>query len=281
MKRLLLVLTVSLAPPLLQPATLVGADEPREYLVGPNDVLAISVFNQPQLTGKYVVEADGALTFPLVGRLPAGGLTLRGVADQLRDRLARGYLNDPQVSVSVDQYRSQQVFVMGEVRLPGGVPLTGPITLMEALARAGSTTDRAGPEALVVRSKTGAGLPDAASVVQAQQSPDAEILRVDLQNLQKGVFAQNVALWPGDTVVVPRAEPVFVSGQVRTAGEYVLRRPMTVRQMLALAGGVTERGSTRRIQILRQVDGVETTVSAHLEDPVRPGDTIVVRERLF
>ena len=86
---------------------------------------------------------------------------------------------------------------------------------------------------------------------------------------------------PGDTIFVPRAESVFVSGLVRTAGEYVIRKGMTVRQVLALAGGVTERGSTRRIQIIRQVDGVETTVGANLQDAVRAGDTIVVRERFF
>ena len=107
------------------------------------------------------------------------------------------------------------------------------------------------------------------------------MIRVNLQNLQAGTLSQNVTLRSGDTIFVPRAESVFVSGQVRTAGEYVIRKGMTVRQVLALAGGVTERGSTRRIQIIRQVNGVETTVGANLQDAVRPGDTIVVRERFF
>jgi polysaccharide export outer membrane protein len=170
---------------------------------------------------------------------------------------------------------------MGEVRQPRSRPLTGPITLIEALARAGSTTERAGPEALIVRSALGGGPADAAVAMQPQHAPGADVTRVNLQTLQSGALAQNVALWPGDTVVVPRAEPVIVSGSVRTAGEYLLRRPMTVRQVLALAGGVTERGSTKRIQILRQVSGADTVIDAHLDDPVRPGDTIVVRERLF
>ena len=170
---------------------------------------------------------------------------------------------------------------MGEVRQPGGVQLTGPMTLLEALARAGSPTERAGMEALIVRSPDGLGMPDAAALERARQSQSPETVRVNLQSLQNGELGENVALWPGDTVFVPRAEPVVVTGQVRSAGEYVLRRPMTVRQVLALAGGVTERGSMRRIQILRQVDGVETTIEASLKDSVRPGDTIVVRERLF
>jgi polysaccharide export outer membrane protein len=256
------------------------AAQPRPYVVGPNDVLAVTVFNQPQLTGKYVVEADGMFTFPLLGRVNVGGLTLRAVEDQLRERLAKGYLRDPQVAVAVEKYRSQHVYVMGEVREPGAIELSGPITLIEALARAASTTDRAGNVALVVRSSNGA-VPDAAAIEKASGLTDAAVVRVDLQGLQSGTLSQNVALWPGDTVFVPRAEPVVVSGHVRTPGEYFLRRAMTVRQMIALAGGVTERGSTRRIQILRQVDGVETTISADLKDQVQPGDTIVVRERLF
>ena len=261
-----------------------AADEPRMYVVGPNDVLAVTVYNQPQLTGKYVVEGDGMFTFPLLGRIRAGGSTLRELEDQLRERLGRGYLKDPQVTVGVDQYRSQQVFVMGEVRQPGGFQLTGPITLIEALARAGSITDRAGLEAMIVRSADGAMVTAAAMIERtkgAAASPGAEVIRVNLQKLQTGALTENIALWPGDTVFVPRAEPVVVTGNVRSAGEYILRRPMTVRQVIALAGGVTDRGSTRRIQILRQVDGVETTIGASMSDSVRPGDTIVVRERLF
>jgi polysaccharide export outer membrane protein len=256
------------------------AAQPRPYVVGPNDVLAVTVFNQPQLTGKYVVEADGMFTFPLLGRVSVGGLTLRAVEDHLRERLAKGYLKDPQVSVVIEKYRSQHVYVMGEVRQPGAFELSGPITLVEALARAASTTDRAGNEALIVRSSNGA-VPDAATVESASGSTDAPVIRVNLQSLQTGTLSQNVALWPGDTVFVPRAEPVVVSGHVKTPGEYFLRRSMTVRQVIALAGGVTERGSTRRIQILRLQDGVEKTISADLKDQVQPGDTIVVRERLF
>jgi polysaccharide export outer membrane protein len=74
---------------------------------------------------------------------------------------------------------------------------------------------------------------------------------------------------------------VFVAGQVRSPGEYVIRKDMTVRQVLTVAGGVTDRGSTRRIQIVRQVNGVETKIAANLEDIVQPGDNIVVRDRLF
>lgn len=274
---ILLFLTAVQAAPLPP----VAADDPRLYIVGPNDVLTIGVYNQPQLSGKYEVEADGTFTFPLIGRVTVGGLSLRAIESEVRGRLARGYLKDPQVSVAIDQYRSQQIFVMGEVQRPGGLQFTGAMTLIEALARAGSTSDRAGLEAVIVRPRNGRVLPDAAAAQRAEESPDSDVIRVNLQSLQSGALSQNIALRAGDTIFVPRAETVFVTGQVHSSGEYVIRRGMTVRQVLALAGGVTDRGSTRRIQIIRQADGVETAIAASLQDPVRAGDTILVRERLF
>jgi polysaccharide export outer membrane protein len=269
------------AKPLPSPSSQ-GSVAPTQYIVGPNDALAVTVFDQSQLTGRYVVQADGTFTFPLLGRLKVGGLTLQAVENELRDRLAKGYLKEPQVAVSVDQYRSQQIFVMGEVRSPGSLQFTGAMTLIEALARAGSTTDRAGLDAVIVRAADeGAAPPDAAALARAQGSDDANVININLETLQAGALSQNVMLRSGDTIFVPRAETVFVSGQVNRPGEYVIRRAMTVRQVLSLAGGVTDRGSTRRIQIIRQQDGKESTVGADLQDKVRNGDTILVRERFF
>jgi polysaccharide export outer membrane protein len=206
---------------------------------------------------------------------------MQALENELRDRLVKGgFLKQPQVGVSVDQYRSQQIFMMGEVRQPGTLQFTGTMSIIEALARAGSTTERAGAEAVILRSVGGATPPDAAAIARAQNSEDPNVIRVNLQSLQ-GTLSQNVELRAGDTIFVPRAETVFVSGQVRNAGEYVIRKDMTVRQVLTLAGGLTERGSTRRIQIIRTVNGVDTTVPATLQDAVRPGDNIVVRESFF
>jgi polysaccharide biosynthesis/export protein len=256
-----------------------AAPDPALYIVGPSDVLAITVFNQPQLSGKFAVESDGTLAFPLVGRVAVGGLSIRAVEDEVRQRLSAGYLTDPRVSVTVEQYRSQQIFVMGEVKQPGSLQFTGAMTLIEALARAGSTTDRAGFEVMIVRPSSGAA--GAAAAAPAANGANSETIRVDLQSLQTGTLSQNVALRAGDTIFVPRAATVFVSGQVKTAGEYAIRPGMTVRQALALAGGVSERGSTRRIQIVRRVEGKEVTLDAGLQTPVQPADTIVVRERFM
>jgi polysaccharide biosynthesis/export protein len=253
--------------------------DPRLYTVGPNDVLLVTVYNQPQLSGKFVVEADGSIAFPLLGRVPAGGLSVRAIEDTVRQRLAAGFVNDPQVNVTVDQYRSQQIFVMGEVKQPGSLQFTGSMTLIEALARAGSTTERAGMVAVIVHSSGASGTPAPAQNPSASSS---DTISVNLQSLQTGALSQNVVLRAGDTIFVPRAETVFVSGEVRMPGEYVIRTSgMTVRQAVALAGGVTERGSSRRLQIVRVVDGKEVSYNATQQTAVQAGDTIVVQERFF
>ena len=263
-----------------EPAQSSGAQQPA-YVVGPNDILGVTVYDQPQLSRTYSVQADGSLTFPLIGRVKVGGLTTSDVEAELRQRLSQGYLKNPQVGVIVEQYRSQQIFVIGEVRTPGSLQFTGSMTVLEALARVGSTTERAGAEAVIVRPPAGSAALDAAAIARAQQENGANVLRVDLQRLQSGALAQSVTLQGGDTIFVPRADSVFVSGHVTSAGEYPIRKGMTVRQVLALAGGVTDRGSTGRIQVIRKVDGEERTINVNLQDIVQPNDTIIVRERFF
>jgi polysaccharide biosynthesis/export protein len=258
------------------------AEEPALYVVGPNDTLAITVYEQPQLSGKFMVQPDGTFAFPLLGRVKVGGLSVQAIENDMRERLARGYLKNPQVSVTVDQYRSQQIFIIGEVRQPGSLQFTGTMTMVEALARVGSMTDNAGTEALIVRQAPGGQPLDAAALKRAQEAKDdGNVIRVNLQTLQTGILAENVTLRGGDTIFVPRAESVFVSGHVGNPGAYAVRKGMTVRQALALAGGVTDRGSTRRIQIVRKVDGKERTIDVDLQQVVQPGDTVVVRERFF
>jgi polysaccharide export outer membrane protein len=242
-------------------AGVVHAQSVKQYIVGPNDVLSINVFDHPQLTGKFMVQADGTFTFPLLGRVKVGGLDVQQIEDDVRKRLADGFLKNPQVGVTVEQYRSQQVIITGEVRNPQTLEFNGSLTLMTALARAGSITERAAPEALVMR--------------------DGKPIQVDLTGLQSGVLSSDVVLRGGDTVVVPKAAMAFVSGHVVSPGEYPIRKDMTVRQLLSLAGGPTDRGSTGRMQVIRKVGNEDKTLDIELQDPVQPNDTIVVRERFF
>src|SRR5260370_6603293 len=91
-------------------ASIISAQSSADYVIGPQDVLTIQVFDQADLGGKYTVEADGTFTFPLIGRVKAGGMTLRNFETDLKRKLADGYFKNPQVSVAVEQYRSQRRF---------------------------------------------------------------------------------------------------------------------------------------------------------------------------
>jgi polysaccharide biosynthesis/export protein len=248
-----------------------------DYTVGAQDVLTISVYDQPDMSGKFKVEADGTFTFPLIGRVTASGQTLRVIETDLKKRLSDGYLRNPQVTVAVETYQSQRIFVMGEVRSPGSYSLTGDMTMIEALSRAGSTTAQASDEVLIVRPKAGAA---AGGPLMPNQS-DAEIIRVNVRELQAGSLSQNVTLKDGDTLVVPKAQAVYVFGQVRAPGAYAAEKGTTVLQALSLAGGVTDRGSTSRLVIVRTVDGKKKEIKAKLTDTVEPGDTLIVKERFF
>ena len=250
-----------------------------DYVIGPQDVLTITSYDQADLTGKFTVEADGTFSFPMIGRFRAGGSTLRQVETQLKKQLKdEGFFNNPQITVSVDTYRSQKIFIVGEVRTPGSYVLSGDMNLIEALARAGSTLPTASGQALIVHPAGGGA---SAPVLPADESPD-NVVRVDLRALESGVAAENAALRDGDTVFVPRAESVYVFGQVKNPGAYSLQQKnTTVLQALSLAGGVTDRGSTGRIKIARIVSGSKQEFKVKLADIVQAGDTIIVQERFF
>jgi polysaccharide export outer membrane protein len=215
------------------------------------------------LSSKYTVEADGTFTFPLVGRVKASGLTLRDFEGELKRLLADGYFKNPQLSVAVEEYRSQRIFVVGEVRQPGTVALAGGMTLIEVLARAGSLLPTAAGEVLVVRHQdnaTGPQMPDAAS---------SETIRVSIKELESGGRVQNVQLHDGDTIFVPQAAFVYVFGQVRNPGSYPIQRDTTVLQALSLAGGVNDTGAMNRIKIVRLVDGQKKEIKVKPGDPSR------------
>ncbi len=252
-----------------------AAQSAGNYTIGPQDVLTIQVFDDPALGGKYTVETDGTFSFPLIGRVKASGMSLRAFEVELKNKLADGYFKNPQVTVAVETYRSQRVFVNGEVRMPGPVPLTGGMTLIEALSRAGSTLPTSSGEVSVVRP------PQANAGTAATTGAGAEVFRASIRDLESGVLKQNIELHDGDQIYVPRAELVYVFGQVKNPGSYGIQKDTTVLQALSLAGGVTPNGAMGRIEIVRIVKGKTQNVKAKLTDVVQPGDTIKVPERYF
>lgn len=246
-----------------------------DYQLRPQDSLTLTVTDQPDLSKKYVIDDAGNLQLPLIGQLPAAGLTTTGLAAEIRRRLD-AFLVNPQVRVDVE--RTRRVFVFGGVGTPGMYQLTANMTLVELLARVGYG---GASEAIIIR---GHGL-DAPTL--PAESGATEVIRVNLREFEKdlesGKLSRNVLLEEGDTIYIPRYDPnrIFVSGEVRNAGAYSVPEGTTVLQALTLAGGPTQNAALGRTRILRLVNGKFESVKADLDDVVQPGDTILVREGLF
>jgi polysaccharide export outer membrane protein len=250
-------------PPLPEPA----AAAPARYMIGAQDLVKITVFDEPDLTNSYRVDGDGFITFPYIGRVAARGLTLVELQERIRGLLAAGFIRNPQVRAEIGEFKSQSVLVSGEVRQPGKVTMTGTMTLLEALASAGSTTASASSELTVAHPKK-------------PGETGSEVVRINWKDLQLGK-GTDVVLQDGDIINVPKAQSFFITGQVRNGGPYVLEPGTTIQQAIAMAGGLTERGSDRGITVTRIVNGKSTDVKVTMEDRVQPNDTITVRPRFF
>jgi polysaccharide export outer membrane protein len=286
------------APPAPQaPAPQAPAPIPEEaasadYQIGPQDILRVTVYGHDDLTQTVLVQPDGTFTYPLIGRVKASDNTPAELQRKIATLLARGYIRNPQVTVVVQEFRSKTVYVVGEVARPGPYPLAGHTTLVEVLARAGPTAN-AGAEVVIVRpqkgttvngptlpTEVGAGT-EGGDTSGAPASQQAQVFRVAVGQIQEGHLDQNIALEPNDTVFVPQAPRVFVTGEVRNAGAYGWFPGLTARQLISLAGGLTPDGSNGRLKVVRQVDGQSKEQGIKLDAPIQPGDTLVVRRRLF
>jgi polysaccharide export outer membrane protein len=253
------------------PRVALAADE---YRIGSGDVLKIVVWGHDNLSGDYTVDAQGSVPFPLIGRLPARGATAPELAARLTVLLEKDYLVNPQVMITVKEFLSQKVQIIGEAERPGLLYLTGPTTVLEALAKAGGLTKAAGRHLLLVRVSRD-GQAAGSSVTQ----------RLDLEKLRAGDTSEDVALQDGDTVVVPRAQRAFfVQGEVGRPGVFPLEREMSVLDAVTIAGGFTDRAAPSNMRVIRRgADGRQETLAINLAGTapdgqvrIEDGDTVVV-----
>lgn len=237
------------------------------YVIGPQDQLQITVTDESDLSGKYRVDTDGSITFPYLQRVPLAGLTLADAQTKIAQMLQGGYLRNPQVRVEVDQFKSRRVMVSGEVRIPGPVTMAGTtMTLLEALAAAGSPTQNASNDVIVVHPAKPGEKPSTPITVSRK---DLELGRAD------------VTLQDGDLINVPIAKRFFISGFVKNPGSYVLDTGMTVSQAIVLAGGLSDRGSERRMKVTRTLNGKIVELPIDLDDKVLANDEIKIPARFF
>ena len=240
-----------------------------KYQIGIQDQLKITVLDEADLTGSYRVDSDGTIQYPYLNRVHAAGMTLGDLQEKIRSGLVSGqFLRNPQVRIEIESYKSQSVMVGGEVRNPGKIPMTGAMTVLEALATAGSPTSTASNELTIARKKPG------------DPTADSEVIHVNWKDLQLGK-GTDFALQDNDILNIPKAQTFYMAGQVRNPGVHILEPGMTVQQAIALAGGLTDRGSDRRITASRLVKGKLTDIGLKMEDRVMANDVITIGQRLF
>jgi polysaccharide export outer membrane protein len=269
----------------------VAAGQVDDYEIGPSDLLRIVVLGQTELSGEFSVETDGLMNFPLLGKVKAAGMTASDLQKKLTQLLSDGYFKRPQVSVLVKEYRSQRVFVTGEVDRAGPYALKSDRSLFALLSDLGNLNADASREVVVTRPARKPGPPRLAEVLPEtvisrsdpapEPVPTPEVIRVSLRDLQAGGSEKNIILRSGDTVTIPRAAQVYVQGHVARPGPYRYIEGTSILQLLNQAGGVTERGAAGRAKIVRIVNGKKEETKAELTDLVQPEDMVVVPERFF
>ena len=258
------------AQPQTQPQTQAkAADVKGDYVLGAGDVIRVTVYQSPDLSVESRISEGGVLTFPLLGNVPLGGLTVGAAEKRIADRLKSGnFLKQPQVSILVVQVRANQASVLGQVGKPGRYPLESTSTkLTELIAIAGGVVQ---------------GGADVATLVGIRDGKPYRT-QIDLPAVFTGVVkSEDIYVQNGDVIYIDRGPQVFMYGEVQRPGTLRLERGMTVLQALAAAGGVTQRGTERGLRVHRKgADGKVQVLQPGMQDLLRDGDVVYLRESLF
>ncbi len=259
--------TAAPKPAVARPAPAADVDQSR---IGAGDTIRISVYQSPDLSLETRVNEGGVISYPLLGRVQLGGLTINAAEAHIAAELKRrDFVKDPQVNIVVTQVRANQVNVLGQVGKPGRYPLdlTG-MRLTEVLALAGGVIAGVGSDTVVV---------------QGQRDGRAFRHEADLPRLfSPGGSADDIVMMPGDTIWVDRAPQIYMYGEIQKPGVMRLERGMTVMQAVAASGGATPRGTLKGLKVTRRgADGKMQTLEPTMEDTLKDGDVVFIRESLF
>jgi polysaccharide export outer membrane protein len=245
-------LSLSLALIALSAMTLWAQRPPSTYTLGPDDQIIVRALDLEEIKDQPVrIDMNGNINLPLVGRVHAAGLTVEQLERQLV-KLLKAYLQDPTVTVAVNEFRSQPVSVLGAVNKPGVHQLQGRKTLFEVLSLAEGLRNDAGNTIKITRRKEWGGLP--LSTAKDDPTGQFSVADVNVKSAMEGRSPQeNILIMPYDVISVPRAELVYVIGSVRRAGGFVLneREAISVLQALSLAEGLERTAAPQNARILR------------------------------
>jgi polysaccharide export outer membrane protein len=260
------VLAVLLAMPSVAPAQQ-PAPQLGSYVLGPGDVIGVSVAENDELARTVTIGPDGRVTLPLVGVVTAGGLTVEQLHSRLT-QLYRQFIKGPQVALVIVQFRRIRVTVLGQVRGPGPRELPASATVLDAIAVAGGPADgAAATQAYLIRDQR-------------------QIITLNVQEILDGGGTTNLVLQDGDVIVVPAGAPIYVLGEVSRPGAYPIKGQTTLLDALLLAGGLTERASIPEARILRNrtevvavnLDGLLIRAEVEHNIALQPGDILFVPE---
>jgi polysaccharide export outer membrane protein len=240
-----------------------------DYRIGPGDVVRVQVFQNQDLTVEARVSESGVISYPLLGAIKLGGLSPTDAERLISRKLKQGnFLQNPQVTLNVLQFRSQQVSVLGNVANPGRFALeTTGMRLSEVLAMAGGVTTAGADYVTLVTTRNG-----------KPQKIDIDLVEM----FGSGDMKRDLPLKSGDVIYVNRAPIFYVYGQVQRPGMYTLERGMTLAQAIAKGGGLTLRGTDRGVRVHRRYQQRTVQVlEPRLDDGIKPDDLIFVRESIF
>lgn len=241
----------------------------QEYVLGGGDTVQISVYEQPDLSvDARISQDDGTIAYPLLGEVAIGGLTAAAAGQKLARLLKDGgYIKTPQITLTVKEYLSQQIPVMGQVNKPGEYTLKDESRVVDLIAQAGGLKDDAADVIVVVKNENG-------------NKPVKH--KIDLMKFYAGDLSQNIQVARGDLILVPKMDTFFIHGEVKRPGMYRLERGMTVMQALSVGGGISDRGSLSGMKVTRSNgDGTTKKIGVELTDLLQPNDVLFVKERLF
>lgn len=238
-----------------------------DYIVGPGDVLRITVYDHDNLKTTVRITEDGFIVMPLIGQVKVGGMKTSDVAGEITRQLADGYTVNPQVNIFIEEYRNKKAVVLGHVNKPGLIELRGTITLLELLSQAGGLKEEAGDTATIKRNSDG----------------KQDVIVINIKSLvEGGDLSQNIPIQAGDTVYISKGGTCYVTGEVEKPDAYICDNQTTVLKLITLAGGFTGKASKSGMQIVRIIDNQKTILTdIELDSPVLANDIIVVRESFF
>jgi polysaccharide export outer membrane protein len=226
------------------------------YVLGPEDQIVIRALDAEEISDKPLrIDMNGYIRLPMAGRVRAAGLTIEQLEAELVSRL-KAYIQKPEVAVTITEFRSQPVSVLGAVKSPGVHQLQGRKTLVEMLSLAGGLSGDAGHSVKITRRQEWGKIPLRSATQDT--SGQFSVAEVSLKSIMEATHPEeNVVIRPQDVITVPRAEMVYVIGQVQRAGGFVLneRENISALKALSLAGGLDRAASPQNARILRSAGG--------------------------